>query len=279
MVPVHPAQRDQMPRVVILRQPICGPELDAAGGIGGPQVAEQLQERVELRVAVQLDEVGIQWVRVGHSFQHVLRQLGADDGDACGRLVAVGPRIERSGDLRRASLGRSSRDKETPAASSASARRRVSSCRSAPWPPAPARSSRQGSTDGPTLPSKDRGLAKNVAMPSILDTGGTFGLVCDSQDEMSGTLTDRLPISTESLRELGLVHLLPRPVLFPEGAQAPREDLTRILDRSPADLGSSEVQQFFDLKITTMRWLIGAVMIAILLSLACVCRCATRQLA
>ena len=49
-----------MPRVVIHLQSICSPELDAASGIGGPQVAEQLQQRVELREPVQIDEIGIQ---------------------------------------------------------------------------------------------------------------------------------------------------------------------------------------------------------------------------
>ena len=42
-------------------------------------------------------------------------------------------------------------------------------------------------------PVERPGLAKNVAMSSTLYAGGTFGLVRDSQDEMSGTLTDRLP--------------------------------------------------------------------------------------
>ena len=42
--------------------------------------------------------------------------------------------------------------------------------------------------------------------------------------------TDGPPsIPTEGLRELLLVHLLPRPALFPESAQTSREGLTRIL--------------------------------------------------
>ncbi len=36
-------------------------------------------------------------------------------------------------------------------------------------------------------------MAKNAAMSSILDIGGAVGSVRDSQDEMSDTLTDRLP--------------------------------------------------------------------------------------
>src|SRR5262249_15887704 len=42
LVPVHPAQCDQMRRVVIGPEFVRGPELDTAGGIGRPQMPEQL---------------------------------------------------------------------------------------------------------------------------------------------------------------------------------------------------------------------------------------------
>ncbi len=66
-------------------------------------------------------------------------------------------------------------------------------------------------------------------MSSILDAGGTFGSVRDSHDEMSGTLTDRLPSTLSAAASWAWFTLIPRPVLFPEGAQAARQNLARIL--------------------------------------------------